>query len=267
MNNINCGFATTFHSIMSQEKVDKGDTEMNVHGGEIEDAELDPEKERSLDPVGRTRRVNTQDREDFEAEEMSQARRSLGGYLARVSTVINQVKIGIEMQKEKIAREMRFKFQLEEKEVDLLALEDYDNASNEDNSVVKNDECDPRFFLEPQPPKQERAADWVANCRQETKPLNLKAVKFAPQLGTNSIQAVLLRVTTLQEMQPVKFSGSAADFPFFRRRIVDNLEDGLLSNAQKMEFLPKFVTGVAYDVVARSAACSYEDIVANLEDR
>ena len=95
MNDINCGFATTFHSIMSQEKVDKGDTEMNVHGGEIEDAELDPEKERSLNPVGRTRRVNMQDREDFEAEEMSQARRSPGGYLARVSTVINQVKIGI----------------------------------------------------------------------------------------------------------------------------------------------------------------------------
>ena len=95
MNDINCGFATTFRSIMSQEKVDKGDTEMNVHGGEIEDAELDPEKERSLDPVGRTRRVNMQDREDFEAEEMSQARRSPGGYLTRVSTVINQVKIGI----------------------------------------------------------------------------------------------------------------------------------------------------------------------------
>ena len=95
MNDINCGFATTFHLIMSQEKVDKGDTEMNVHGGEIEDAELDPEKERSWDPVGRTRRVNMQDREDFEAEEMSQARRSPRGYLARVSTVINQVKIGI----------------------------------------------------------------------------------------------------------------------------------------------------------------------------
>ena len=62
--------------------MDKGDTEMNVHGGEIEDAELDPEKERSLNPVGRTRRVNMQDREDFEAEEMSQARRSPGGYLA-----------------------------------------------------------------------------------------------------------------------------------------------------------------------------------------
>ena len=36
---------------------------------------------------------------------------------------------------------------------------------------------------------------------------------------------------------------------------------------RKIEFIPKFVTGEAYDVVERSARCSYEDIVANLEDR
>ena len=213
---------------MSREKKDKGDTEMNVHSGEIENAELDPEKERRLDPVGRTRRINMQDREDVEAEETYQARRSFGDYLARVSTVTNQVKISIaeareceevreagknleqawaryrnvelkklmakralelaqdeaemekrkidiEMQKEKIAREMRFQVQLEEKEVDLLALEDYDSASNEENSVVKND-CDPGFSLEPQLPKQERTASWVVNCQQETKPLSPKAV-------------------------------------------------------------------------------------------
>ena len=35
------------------------------------------------------------DREDVAAEEMYQARRSLGGYLARVSTVINQFKTSI----------------------------------------------------------------------------------------------------------------------------------------------------------------------------
>ena len=64
-------------------------------------------------------------------------------------------------------------------------------------------------------------------------------------------------------MQPAKFRGSAADFPVFRRRIRDNLEDGLLSDAQKIEFLPQFVTGEPYDVVARSAECSYEDIAAN----
>jgi len=33
------------------------------------------------------------------------------------------------------------------------------------------------------------------------------------------------------------------------------------------QYLPKLVTGEAYDVVARSAGCSYEDIVADLEDR
>ena len=60
-------------------------------------------------------------------------------------------------------------------------------------------------------------------------------------------------------MQPVKLSGSAAYFPVFRGRIRDNLEDGPLSDAQKIEFLPKFVTD--------EAECSYEDIVANLEDR
>ena len=76
-----------------------------------------------------------------------------------------------------------------------------------------------------------------------------------------------MKVTTLQAMQPVKFSRSAAVFPVFRRRIEDNLEDGFLSDAKKIEFLPKFVTGEAYDVVSRSAGCSYEDIVANLEDR
>ena len=80
---------------MSGEKEGKGHMEMNVHSGKIENAELDPEKERSLDPVDRTRRINMQDREDVEAEETYQARRSFGYYLARVSTVINQVKISI----------------------------------------------------------------------------------------------------------------------------------------------------------------------------
>ena len=158
------------------------------------------------------------------------------------------------------------KVQLEEREVVLLASEDYDSASNEEKLVV-TDECDPRFSLEPQLPKQEQKANWVPNCQQDTKPLNPKATEFAPQLNTNSTQAVLLRVTTLQVMLPMKFSESAADFPVVRRRIRDNLEDGLLSDAQKIEFLPKFVTGEAYDVVARSEGCSYEYIVANLEDR
>ena len=68
-------------------------------------------------------------------------------------------------------------------------------------------------------------------------------------------------------MQPVKFNWSAADFPVFRRRIRDNLKYGLLTDVQQIEFLPKFVTGEACDVVARSAGCPYKDILASLEDR
>ena len=58
------------------------------------------EKEEDLNPVVRMRKVNTKDREDIEAEDIYHARRSLGGYLARVSTVINQVKISIAESRE-----------------------------------------------------------------------------------------------------------------------------------------------------------------------
>ena len=113
----------------------------------------------------------------------------------------------------------------------MLSLEDGDSASNEENSVVKN-EVDHTFPLEPQLLKQEQTANWIANCHNEInpKPLNPEAAEFAPRSSANSTQEVLLRVTTLQAMQPVKFSGNAADFPVFRRRIRDNLEDGLLSD-------------------------------------
>lgn len=41
---------TTFHSIMSREQEDGGDVEMNLHGDEMDNVELDPEEEKSLDP-------------------------------------------------------------------------------------------------------------------------------------------------------------------------------------------------------------------------
>ena len=53
------------------------------------------ENEEDLNPVVRMRKVNTKDHEDNEAEDIYHTRRLLGGYLARVSTVINQVKISI----------------------------------------------------------------------------------------------------------------------------------------------------------------------------
>ena len=47
------------------------------------------------------------------------------------------------MKNQIIAKEIRFKVQVEEKEVDLLALEDYDSESNEENSMKIN----PDFLL------------------------------------------------------------------------------------------------------------------------
>ena len=140
--------------------------------------------------------------------------------IAQYEAEMEKKKIDIEMQKQQFSQELRFEVQLEEKVIDLLASEDYDSESNEDNLIVRNED-ETRFSLEPHLPKQEQTAKWVANCQQETKPLNPKAPEFIRYSGINSTQAVLLRVTTLQAMQPVEFSGSAADFPVFRRRIRD----------------------------------------------
>ena len=133
--------------------------------------------------------------------------------LAQYEAEMEKKKIDIEMQKEKMSRGIRFKVQLEEKECELLSLEDGDSASHEENSVVKI-EGDHTCPLEPRLPKQEQTANWIANCHKETnqRPLNPRAAEFAPCSGANSTQAVLLRVSTLQAMQPVKFSGNAADF-------------------------------------------------------
>ena len=59
--------------------------------------------------------------------------------IAQYEAEMEKKKIDIEMQNQKIAKEIRIKVQLEEKEVDLLALEDYDSESNVENSVVRNE--------------------------------------------------------------------------------------------------------------------------------
>ena len=103
--------------------------------------------------------------------------------IAQYEAEMEKKKIDIEMQNQKIAKGIRIKVQLEEKEVDLLALEDYDSESNEENSVVSKED-EPRFSLELHLPKQEQTANWVANCQQETKPLNLKAPEFILHSGS-----------------------------------------------------------------------------------
>ena len=68
-------------------------------------------------------------------------------------------------------------------------------------------------------------------------------------------------------MQPVKFSGKPSDYPTFRERLCDSLEDEVSSDSQKLEFLPKFVTVEVYKVIERVAGCSYEAIMEILHER
>ena len=94
--------------------------------------------------------------------------------------------------------------------------------------------------------------------------------RIEPDISKNQIsnaQVVMLKVNMLQAMQPVKFDGKPADFPTFRKRLIDILEDGVLNDSQKVEFLPKFVAGEAYETVKRATGCSYPDIIANLQER
>ena len=68
-------------------------------------------------------------------------------------------------------------------------------------------------------------------------------------------------------MHPIKFSGNPTDYPTFRNRLRDNLEDGILNDNQKLEFLPKFLSGEAYEVVERVSGCSYHSVLRILHQR
>ena len=101
--------------------------------------------------------------------------------LAHYEAEMEKKKIDIDMQKQKIAKQMRFEAQLEEKEVDLLAKEDDEFASS-DESFMEKSELESTLPLQPPLPKEEKTANWVAKCYQATtkRPLNSKATVFAP---------------------------------------------------------------------------------------
>ena len=61
----------------------------------------------------------------------------------------------------------------------------------------------------------------------------------------------------LSGMQPTRFRGNPVDFPFFRDQMRIHLESDLLTDAQRVEYLPKFVTGEALEVVKRIRGCSF----------
>jgi len=201
--------------------------------------------------------------------------------LAKYEAEMEEKKIEIEVQKQKVAKEMLFKAQLKAKQFDLLAEEEGETDSV--GSLQNKIECG--ISLQPPLTKEERTTTWVANCHPDIpkEALNHSARELIPPRTNGSVEnanpvreeqlkvtenvftpsgenkkaadknkltnahenspAVLLKVTTLQAMQPVKISGNPTDFPIFRRRIRDNLEDGLLSDTQRIAFLPKFVSG------------------------
>ena len=88
-----------------------------------------------------------------------------------------------------------------------------------------------------------------------------------PVIEGNQNSAILLKLTMLQGMHPIKFSGNPSDYPTFRNRLRDNLEDGILNDSEKLEFLRKFLSGEAYEVVERVSGCSYDSVLRILHER
>ena len=78
--------------------------------------------------------------------------------------------------------------------------------------------------------------------------------------------AAMWKAQMLSGIQPTRFSGNPVDFPFFRDQIRTHLESDLLTDAQCVEYLLKFVTGEALEVVKRNRGCSFNDIMKTLEE-
>lgn len=79
--------------------------------------------------------------------------------------------------------------------------------------------------------------------------------------------AAMWKVQLLNGITPTQFNGNPADFPFFREQTRTHLESELLTDAQRIEYLPKFLKGEALEVIERNRGCSYKDLMKTLEDR
>ena len=75
------------------------------------------------------------------------------------------------------------------------------------------------------------------------------------------------KIQLLNGVTPTQFSGHPADFSFFRDQVRTHLESELLTDAQRVIYLPKFLTGEALEVVNRNRGCSYEELFKTLEER
>ena len=57
--------------------------------------------------------------------------------------------------------------------------------------------------------------------------------------------AAMWKVQLLSGITPAQFGGNSADFSFFR----DQVRTHLLTNPQRVEYLPKFLKGEALEVI------------------
>ena len=211
--------------------------------------------------------------------------------VAQYELEMENKRIELQFCKKRRACELKYQVQLAEKEAEFLE-DGTDTATN----TSLEDKVELSLML---PMTQhEKIARWSAGCDEKT--LNPKIPDFIPpevppkdriqnttwtnpltkkeippkgdegrrakpaSVNTNrsdDTTAILLKLTMLQAMQPIKFSGNPSDYPIFRNRLRDNLEDGILTDSQKLEFLPKFLAGEAYEVVERVSGCSYDAVL------
>ena len=75
------------------------------------------------------------------------------------------------------------------------------------------------------------------------------------------------KIQLLNGITPTTFAGNPSEFPFFRGQVRTHLESELLSDAQRVEYLPKFLTGEALEVVRRNRGCSFKVLMETLEQR
>ena len=201
--------------------------------------------------------------------------------LGQFELEMERKKIELEFEKKKRACKLKFPMQIAEKEAQLLE-DDRSDSSSQRGLGGKSG-----FEFLPTMSDEEKIEKWRASCADKNKkpkhdpeqggkkdpleegcktPKN-ETQRDKPVIEGNQSSAILLKLTMLQGMHPIKFSGNPSDYPTFRNRLRDNLEDGILNDSQKLEFLPKFLSGKAYEVLERVLGCSYDSVLRILHER
>ena len=198
--------------------------------------------------------------------------------LAQFELDVERKKIELEFEKKKRACELKFQIQIAEKEAQLLEDDRTDSSSQRGLGGKSGFEFLPTKSVE------EKIEKWRASCADKNKKakhdpeqsgkkdplgegcrtLKSKVQRDKLVMEGNQTSAILLKLTMFQGMNPIKLS---SDYPTFRNRLRDNLEDGILNDSQKLEFFPKFLSGEAYEVVERVSGCSYDSVLRILHER